>query len=281
MDSIFEQFVREKRFLNNVTEKTIEFYQHAWVAFQKHGGGLSKDGLKTFVISLREKGLKTATINCYIRGMNSFLSWLHENEHIQEQLRIKLLKEERTVIKTFTDQQIRAMVNHRPETVRDKRLHALICLLVDTGIRIAEALTLHKNDVDMHNLLIKVMGKGKKERIVPMSLECRKVLCQHMKTHPFDLVFCTRDGGRLLYRNCLRDFKALAKRLGITGVRVSFHTLRHGFALNYVRQGGSLFHLQKALGHTTLQMTRRYCELDETDLKLVHQKLSPLARLRR
>ena len=75
----------------------------------------------------------------------------------------------------------------------------------------------------------------------------------------------------------VRAFKGVGKHLGITGVRFSFHTLRHTFAVNYIRNGGSVFHLQKILGHSTLVMTRRYCELQVEDLQKVHQQYSLLA----
>jgi integrase/recombinase XerD len=113
-----------------------------------------------------------------------------------------------------------------------------------------------------------------------MSVELRKVLFRYAQKHAFEVFFPTRHGGRLEYHNVLGEFKDLAKKLGINGVRVSFHTLRHSFAVNYVRNGGNLFYLQKALGHETLQMTRRYTELNGDDLKLMHAKTSLLDRLR-
>jgi integrase/recombinase XerD len=63
-------------------------------------------------------------------------------------------------------------------------------------------------------------------------------------------------------------------------VRCSFHTLRHTFGKNYIRNGGDVFRLQKILGHRTLDMTRRYVELDVSDLQAVHQRLSPLSASR-
>lgn len=156
----------------------------------------------------------------------------------------------------------------------------MLCLLIDTGLRITEALSLQRSKVDFENMLLTVMGKGNKERTIPMSLELRKVLCKWCDKHSHELVFSTRQGGRLGYDNTLRDFKNLAKRLGIEGVRVSPHTLRHTFAKSYVKSGGNLFYLMKALGHTTLAMSKRYVELDEQDLKEMHVKTSIMNRLR-
>jgi integrase/recombinase XerD len=78
----------------------------------------------------------------------------------------------------------------------------------------------------------------------------------------------------------LRDFKLLGEKWGIRGVRVSFHTLRHTFDVNYVRQGGNVLYLQKAMGHTDLSMTKRYVNLQTEDLKKMHLQTSQLARLK-
>ncbi len=72
-------------------------------------------------------------------------------------------------------------------------------------------------------------------------------------------------------------FHRKEKQFGITGVRFSPHTFRHTFAVSYLRKGGSVFHLQKILGHSTLEMTRRYCNLMTEDLQAVHSKLSLLS----
>jgi integrase/recombinase XerD len=172
------------------------------------------------------------------------------------------------------------MLAWKPRTPGERRLHALISMLLDTGIRIEEALSLKGECVDLENLLITVYGKGQKERVIPMSFELRKVLHRWLLGHQFPLVFPTRQGAHMTQRNVLRDFKVVAKRLGISNVRVSFHTLRHTFAVNYIRDGGDVFRLQRILGHSTLEMTRRYVNLQTEDLSAVHNRLSPLANMR-
>ena len=280
-DGDFERFIREKRFLDNLAEKTIYLYECAWRAFIRCGGEATPEGLKQFVMAMREGGAKASSINAYARVLNVYLRWLFRQGKIEAELRIPLLKEEKVVIKVFSDAQVKALINYRPRRRGQKRLHAIVCLLLDTGIRIEEALTMKREDVDLENLIIKVMGKGGRPRLVPLSPEGRKVLYKQIDSHPFAFVFCTRNGDRLRYNNSDREFKKLCGRLGITGVRASFHTLRHTFALNYVKNGGSLFHLQKTLGHATLEMSRRYCELTTEDLRDVHGRLSPLSRLKR
>jgi site-specific recombinase XerD len=135
---------------------------------------------------------------------------------------------------------------------------------------------LTRDAVDLDNLLLKVRGKGGKERIIPFSPELRKSLYLFLKGHKHRYVFPTRGGGRVQYRNFLRDMIKFCKELGIEGVRLSPHTLRHTFAVNYLRQGGNVFALQRMLGHEDLSMTRRYVNFAPEDL--AHRSL--LSRLR-
>ncbi|HEX8090096.1 MAG TPA: site-specific integrase [Blastocatellia bacterium] len=291
MDKLFEDFLNEKRYLQGVSKKTLEWYTYSYKQYKRVlNGGTdgaeawsnslpTKHTLIQFVIGMRKNGLSSAGMNDYIRGFNVFLAWLHENEHI-EQLKIKRVKQEETIIQTFTDKHLEAFIRYKPKDDADLRLHTLILFLIDTGCRIEEAITLVRENVDLDSLAVKVRGKGGKERIVPISLELRKRLFKFLRTHEFDLVFCTRHGKPLLYRNSLRDFKRLGKKLGIKGVRVSWHTLRHTFAYNYVKGGGNIFYLQRAMGHTDLAMTKRYVNLQTEDLQRSHVKLSTLARLR-
>jgi integrase/recombinase XerD len=283
LETLFARFVKERRFIDNVTDKTLIWYRQAWRAFTRSVGTpdkLDKQVLTEFVIKLRESGITATSCNVYIRAINSFLSWAFENGHTTEHLKIKQLKTETRIIHSFKDEHLRAILTFKPKGFYEWRLYALLCLLIDTGLRITEALSLQRAKVDFENMLITVMGKGGKERTIPMSLELRKVLCKWFDKHGHELVFSTRQGGRLGYDNTLRDFKNLAKRLGIEGVRVSPHTLRHTFAKSYVKSGGNLFYLMKALGHTTLAMSKRYVELDEQDLKEMHVKTSIMNRLR-
>ena len=137
--------------------------------------------------------------------------------------------------------------------------------------------------MDFENLLITVMGKGARERIVPMSLELRKVLVRWRKQHDSEYFFPTRSGNRLSYHNVLKEFKSLCERLNITGVRMSFHQLRRSFAKSFIQEGGSLSHLMRMLGHSNVTTTQRYVNLLTEDLKETHKKTSilPAAKDRR
>jgi integrase/recombinase XerD len=280
--TLFDTFLRHRRYVDNYSEKTIATYIQALRTWKRVLGDteIDKQTIKDFVIKMREANISPASCNVYIKAFNGYLNWLFENEYISEPWHIKHLKVEKKIIKPFNDSQLKAIISYKPKKPSEQRLHTLLLLLIDCGARIDEALSLKREDIDFDSLLIKVNGKGKKHRLIPFSLELRKVLFKYLSKHQFDLVFCTRNGTRYSYRNCWRDFRILANKLGVVGVRVSPHTFRHTFARNYLREGGNVFYLSKALGHTNIQTTKQYIEVETEDLTQAHLKTSILSRLR-
>lgn len=208
-NELFERFVKEKKFLLGVTVNTERWYRQSWTAFTRTVGTpevLDRFVLNDFVIKLKESGIKNKSCNVYIGAINSFLTWLWENDHHSERLKIKKLKGEQLVVQTYFQTDLTTFLNWKPKTWVEKRLYALICTLIDTGARIdIELLPLKRQNIDFENLLIKLKGKGNKERFVPMSLELRKVLYRWLQTHKFEVVFPTRDGTKIRYRNMYRE----------------------------------------------------------------------------
>ena len=144
-----------------------------------------------------------------------------------------------------------------------------------------ETFTLKAEKVDFDNLLITVIGKGNRERIIPFSQECRKVLWKYQSLRPrSDLFFCTRDGGKLMYDNIRRDFNTMLKKAGVERTEGSFHALRRKFAGAYVKNGGNVLYLMKMMGHTSLTMVRRYVEANTEELSAMHVKTSLMTKLR-
>ena len=213
----FELFIREKRYVQNVSEHTIEFYTRGFNMFRKHGFDLktiSKVQLTECITSMREQGMSAACADAHIRAINPLLTWLFENELTDTHFKVARIKFEKRVMKTLTEKQIMAIIGYRPKGLYEKRIHTLLLVLADTGIRINEALTLERSNVDFDNLLLTVRGKGNKQRIVPFSIEMRKYLFKYAGSHKHNLIFCNRYGGKLLYDNCRRDFNKLIEKLG-------------------------------------------------------------------
>lgn len=271
-----ENFITELKYIRNVSPKTLELYGWSFKAFD--GAMDTKATAMARIAELREKGNKAITVNTYLRCLNSYLRWQHF-EHGKELVKLPKLKEESLLIPTFSPEQISRIINWKPIRGREPGLKALALAAIDTGMRIDELLSLRRTDVNLESLTLRVVGKGNKHRLVPMSIELRKVLYRHLGNHNFDRVFCTQEGGKLSQRNILRDFKRSCRELHITGVRCSFHSLRHSFSANYIRSGGNLYYLQSILGHSSISTTEKYIKgLGIADIGKDHSSRSLLSR---
>ena len=154
--------------------------------------------------------------------------------------------------------------------------------MLDTGLRMSEMLTLRRDDIDFGNLILKVFGKGRKERLVPFSPELRKRLFrfEQLRTKKgirSDLVFAG-----LRWRS-VGETEQLDLAVSAPGEArapaFGWHRLRHTFATNYLRQGGDIVRLSMVLGHSQITTTQRYLHLLTEDLSASHQKVSILNRL--
>jgi len=229
MEVLYEQFIRERQYLLNVSEKTVGAYRWAWRAFEPALKGkptVSKAEVLLRVAQLREEGLSAVTVNTYTRSVNAFANWMFKEGHSQTLTKIPRLKEEHKVLQTFSDAHIERLVSFRGKSFGEQRTHLLACMILDTGVRVDEALSVERSrDINLDELLLKFRnGKGRKERHIPFSMQMRKLMFrfmqQWMPTYG-DRLFYSGQGDKLIQRNALRDFKALCKQLSFGTVAKS------------------------------------------------------------
>jgi integrase/recombinase XerD len=203
----FAQFIKERQYLHNVSPATIQWYTHnfKWLP----SASPSKAELQDMVIRMREKGLKATGCNSAIQAINVYLHWQAKGSEVKcgvgcDHLRVAKLKEPELVLPTFTLEQVSLLMKYKPKGSYQRRLHLIVLVLLDTGCRIDEVLTLSVQDVYFDNLLLVVTGKGRKQRRIPFSYELRRVLCRYAADRQ-GLLFATRHGRKLGRRNVLRD----------------------------------------------------------------------------
>lgn len=171
----------------------------------------------------------------------------------------------------------RRCANSRPTATRDR---AMITLLVDTGIRASELCGLRIYQCDLRNCRVTVEGKGRKERVLPISARTAQIIWRYLATredaeHKASFLFTTMQGGGM-ERNALRRLlRRIGDRAGVEGVNV--HRFRHTFAIWFLRNGGNVFALQRMLGHSTMTMVQRYLAIAQTDVDDAHRQASPVA----
>jgi len=237
----------------------------------------------------QDKGLSGHTINCYLRSLRIFFSWLVSEGLIESNPfdRVKIPRPPSKVIPTFTDSQIQELLKTMdigiPEGFRD---YTIILTLLDTAVRVSELCHLKLDNVWLEDGVLKVMGKGNKERLIPIGKQVQRLLWRYINRHRpepagpnCNFLFLTRDGRPLTKDRVEKVIAYYGRKAGISGVRCSPHTFRHTAAIKFLRNGGDVFSLQKMLGHASLEMTRRYCELANIDVKRAHTTASPVDNL--
>jgi len=230
--------------------------------------------------------LSAATVHGHVRTLRAFFNWLvveglAQNNPAKD---LKPPKVTRKVVSTLSDKEIGAILNVFSISPSDARNQTLFMILLDTGLRIGELVNLKMDDVHMDEGYLKVMGKGKKERIVPIGNNAQRALQRYLfrfRPKPFNPVtnnvFLSHSSSPLTENSMKLVFSRLAKRSGVC--RLHAHLCRHTFATRFLINGGDVFSLQQILGHSTLEMVRHYVNLASSHVTIQHQKFSPLDRL--
>ena len=178
---------------------------------------------------------------------------------------IKKLREENTIIRYLTRDEeaslLKACVDLGQENERlYEHLHPIVLTALRTGLRKGEILALRREDVNLGKRIIHVVkSKSGKRRDVPIAADLLGVLRAHLGSHCMEQVFWHGDEKAEAYKDVRRSFKRALGKAGITAFR--FHDCRHHMASQFVMEGGNILHLQKILGHQSVQMTERYAHL--------------------
>jgi integrase/recombinase XerC len=172
-----------------------------------------------------------------------------------------------------------ALLNPEPElSPGGARDRALLELLYASGLRVAEACGLDVDDLDEGRRTVRVLGKGSKERVVPVGESALEALAAYlaMRGRRRGPLFLNARGGRLTPRSAHRIVRARARRAGIVQ-RVTPHTLRHSFATHMLGAGADLRLIQELLGHRRLSTTQRYTHVSPEHLMRVYDAAHPRA----
>lgn len=173
----------------------------------------------------------------------------------------------------------RASDHGRPTALRDR---AILLLLLDAGLRASELCGLRLYDVDLKTPRVKVVGKGSKERLLPISPRTAKAIWKYLATRPEatlgDPLFLSREDLPLSSSALLQLVRRLGDRAGVDDCHP--HRFRHTFAIAFLRNGGNVYALQAMLGHSTLEMVRRYLAIAQTDIDQAHHTASPVSNWR-
>ncbi|MFC1860882.1 tyrosine-type recombinase/integrase, partial [Chloroflexota bacterium] len=161
--------------------------------------------------------------------------------------------------------------------------YAIVLRLLDTGQRESELANCSINGLNLEDGYMKVLGKGAKERVVPIGVHCQQTLRNYVdnvrpvpQKDEYDALFLTSIGNPITSNTIKLLFHRLSKASGIG--RLHDHLCRHTFAVNYIMNGGELSSLKEILGHTTFEMVNHYLHFTRSQITAQHHKYSPMDR---
>ena len=253
---------------------------------------ITADDLRRFIIALQrtpkfrhhpfckpqEAQLSPQSIETYARAIRAFFGYLFREELIPKNpmQKVKMPKVPQKVVPTFSAVEIERLLSiPNKSTAPGFRNYAIMLTFVDTAARLSEIAGLTQSDVDLDNGYLRVMGKGAKERFIPIGHKVSKTLLKYkLKYRPepvgTEAFWLTPDGRPLTKERIEKLIADFGKMAGLK--RCYAHKLRHTSSVLYLRNGGDPFSLQKKLGHSSLQMTRHYSNLADSDVKAMHMK---------
>jgi integrase/recombinase XerC/integrase/recombinase XerD len=220
-----------------------------------------------------------------VREFCAIASWIKERGYTEENrlARFRHRPAKPPIIEPLTADAVRAVLQ-ATTSLRDQ---ALITTMVDTGLRASEILTLKVSDARIEDTtgMLLVMGKGGRQRVVPIDAHTQRVLVQYKRkerpkpAHPsIEEFFLTRSGEAMTPATLKLLFDRLRGRVGFR--RLHPHLLRHTFATHYLENGGDLFSLQLILGHSSLEMVKRYSHMATGQVLSRHKLYSPVAAMK-
>mgnify|MGYP001067478072 CR=1 FL=1 len=240
--------------------------------------------LGRYISELRGKGYTPSSISRKISVIRMFYRFLNMEGKIEHNPLDEITSPRlgRKIPAFLSEREVERLLDApSPDSLYGIRDKAILEVLYGAGLRISELVNLDVNDLNLSKGWIKVLGKGSKERIIPLGRKAcywirsylREKKREDKKRGP---LFCNRYGKRISRQSCWKTVKKYALKAGITK-RISPHTLRHSFATHLLSRDADLRSVQELLGHTNISTTQIYTHITQERLKKVYKKYHPRA----
>ena len=289
---LLSEFILDRQ-AGNLTEGSLSFYRQKLTPFLDYLASQGITGpdqvkpthLRRFLLTLQETGHTPGGQHAYYRAIQAFFNWLEQEDELELNpiRRVKAPRVPEELLEPASLEHVRAMLETcDKKTARGCRDRAIIMALLDTGARAGEMLALNIGDVDLSNGSVVIRcGKGRKPRVTFLGARSLRVLMQYLRlrgrTESDAPLWVTLDGNRLAYSS-LRDIvRRRAKEASVPAL--TLHAFRRAFAIYSLRNGTDVYSLQRLMGHTSLQVLRRYLKQTEADLREAHRKAGPVDSL--
>ncbi len=273
---------------NDLTQ-FVEFLQGRDSSLQDNGSWkmIGTEALTAFVLDLHERGYSDKTKTRKVASAKALFGFLLEegviNKNPMEDFSSPGVGE--SLPETLTVEEVEALLSagetDTPMALRDR---AIIEVMYATGVRVSELVSLDIDDVDLDESFVRCMGKGSKERIIPLHDEAVETVREYLEdgrpslagTAAGRALFVSRKGGRLTRQALWLILKGRAQAAGIER-KITPHTLRHSFATHLLIGGAPLRHVQELLGHASITTTQVYTHLTSEHVRAQYETAHPRA----
>jgi len=295
MEALLKEFLLYLSSLKNYSLNTLKSYAgdiSDFLAYLEKNhlnpSDISYSVVMAYLSNLKERGFNPFSIARRLSSLRNFLIFLKERGVLEPDFfdLLESPKLPKRLPKVLTldevDRLLQAPNLSDPLGYRDR---TMLELLYATGLRVSELVNLRLGQINLNLGFLRVIGKGEKERLVPIGeialqyLETylEKIRAKFVTSKSKDYVFLNRRGGPLTRQRFWQIIKKYAKAVGIEPLKISPHVLRHSFATHLLEGGADLRALQMMLGHSSLLTTQIYTHLDLKKLKETYEKFHPRA----
>jgi len=297
LDTYLEDYLTMLRVEKNLSTNSITSYKadlNRYINFLfniesiKNLNSIRQIHIRNFIRYLNDQNLSSSSINrsfSSIRSYHKFLSGEEKISHNPTQL-LEPPKQSKKLPKVLSVQEVNEIINSvNLESSMGYRDMAILETLYSAGLRVSELCALEMNNILFDSSMLRILGKGNKERYVPLGSKAIKLIddyCNYVrsklvvKKHSDGNVFLSKNGKQLTR---MTIFNIMKKWTLISGINkdISPHTFRHSFATHLLEGGADLRAVQEMLGHSDISTTQIYTHLDNEYLKEVHQTFHPRA----
>lgn len=276
--------------IRGYAKRTIKWYGEVLRWFNKYFDikknikEVDENVINGYILFCKERGNKKQTINTRLVALRSILNWCHKNDYIDRKIEVKLLKIIKEVKEVYTFDELEKLLK-KPSLKKcgfvEYRNWVITNFFLSTACRTSTLLNIKIQDLNIEErIVIYRHTKNKREQIIPLPIYMVKILTEylcHRKGEGSDYLFCNIYGSTLSNNALGRSLNKYNRKRGVE--KTGRHIFRNTFAKIWITNGGDAFSLQKFLGHSTLDVTKRYIEMYSDDLRANLEEYNPINSL--
>lgn len=290
MNNEINDYINYLKIERQLSPNTIDSYTRDLEDFYKFTGKsykfVVKDDFINYIAYLNKK-ISARSINRHIVSIKNYFKFLERNNLISNNPTTEItgLKMPKKMPRILSEEDINNLLDLPLEDAYDYRNKAMLELMYSSGLRVSELLSLEVNNIDFNMNLVRVYGKGSKERIVPIDDIATKYLFEYiniyrntlLRNKESDILFLNSRGSKLSRQGFFKILKEIAREKGIKK-ELSPHTIRHSFATHLLNNGADLRSIQTMLGHENIETTQIYTHVSNNYVKENYEAAHPRSK---